>query len=58
MFWGFFFGLGACGILSPQPEIKLAPPAMEGEVLTVESPGKSSPYSLSLRTSLGPPGSF
>ena len=42
----FFFGLEACGILSPQPETKLAPPAMEGEVLTMGPPGKSSPYSL------------
>ena len=30
MFW--FFGHEACGILAPWPEIKLASPALEGEV--------------------------
>ena len=29
MFW--FFGLEACGILAPQPEIEPTPPALEGE---------------------------
>ena len=31
----------ACGISAPQPEIKLRPPALEGEVLTIGPPGKS-----------------
>ena len=39
MFW--FFGLGACGILAPQPGIKPIPPALEGEVLTTGPPGES-----------------
>ena len=39
MFW--FFGREACGILAPQPGIELAPPALEGEVLTTGLPGKS-----------------
>ena len=39
MFW--FFGCEACGILAPQPGIKLTPPALEGEVLTTGPPGKS-----------------
>ena len=39
MFW--FFGWEACGILTPQQEIELAPPALEGEVLTTGPPGKS-----------------
>ena len=30
-----------CGILVPQPGIKLASPALRGEVLTTGSPGKS-----------------
>ena len=38
MFW--LFGQKACGILGPQPEIKPAPPALEGEVLTTGPPGK------------------
>ena len=39
MFW--FFGHEACGMLVPQPEIKLAPPALEGEAVTTVLPGKS-----------------
>ena len=37
----YFFGYEACGILSPRPGIKPAPPALEGEVLTTELTGKS-----------------
>ena len=36
-----FFGKEACGILAPQWRIKSAPPALEGEVLTIEPSGKS-----------------
>ena len=39
MFW--FLGHEACGILASCPGIKPAPPALEGEVLTTEPPGKS-----------------
>ena len=39
MFW--FFGPKACGILVPWPGIEQALPALEGEVLTTVSPGKS-----------------
>ena len=50
MFW--FSGHKACGILAPQPEIKLTPPILEGEIffifyflegeiLTIGPPGKS-----------------
>ena len=39
MFW--FFGHEACGILAPRPEIKPAPPALEGEVLITGPLGKS-----------------
>ena len=39
MFW--FFGLKTHGILTPWPGIELAPPAMEGKVLTTGLPGKS-----------------
>ena len=39
MFW--FFGLKACGILSPWPQIELTFPALEGKVLTTGPPGKS-----------------
>ena len=38
-FW--IFGREACGILTPQPGIKPAPPALEGRVLTTGPPGKS-----------------
>ena len=38
MFWSF--GHKACGILAPQPGIKLAHPALEDEVLTTGPPGK------------------
>ena len=37
-----FFDPEACGILTPWPGIKPAPPALEGEVLTARLPGKSS----------------
>ena len=39
MFW--FFGLVACGILSPWPGIEPAPLALEGKVFTTGPPGKS-----------------
>ena len=41
MFW--FFGCEGCGILAPQPVIKLRPPAVEGQVLNIGPPGNS-PY--------------
>ena len=37
----FFFGPEACGILTPQPEIQPAPPALEGKVLTAGPPEES-----------------
>ena len=36
-----FLATEACGILAPQPGIEPAPPALEGEVSTPGSPGKS-----------------
>ena len=36
-----FYGPEACGILATQPGIEGTAPAVEGEVLTPESPGKS-----------------
>ena len=30
-----------CGTLDPQSRVKLAPPALDGEVLTTGPPGKS-----------------
>ena len=39
MFW--FLGHQTCGILATQPGIEPAPPALEGEVLTIVPPGKS-----------------
>ena len=39
MVW--FFDHEACGILAPQPGIKPAPRALEGEVFTTGPPGKS-----------------
>ena len=42
-----FFGLKTYGILSSQPGIKPAPPALEGKILTTGSPGK--PHALSLK---------
>ena len=39
MIW--FFILEACGILAPWPGMEPTPPALEGEVLTTEPPGKS-----------------
>ena len=41
MFW--FFGTEAREILAPWPGIEPAAPALEGEVLTSEPPGKSLP---------------
>ena len=35
------FGFKACGILAPRPGVKLAPLALEGDVLTTGLPGKS-----------------
>ena len=44
MFYVFgFFGHEAGGILAPQPGIKPSPPALEGNILTTRSPGKSLP---------------
>ena len=40
-FMGFFFNPEACGTLTLQPRIELAPLALEGEVLTTGPPGKS-----------------
>ena len=40
-FFFFFLSPEACGILAPQSRIKPTPPALEGEVLTSVSPGKS-----------------
>ena len=37
----FFLGRGACGVLSPQPGIKPAPLALEGEVLITGLPENS-----------------
>ena len=39
-----FFGHKAYGILAPQPGIEPTPPALEGEVLTPEPPGKSGDF--------------
>ena len=39
MLW--FFGPKACWTLAPWPGIKPTPPALEGEVSTIEPPGKS-----------------
>ena len=36
-----FFDAAACGILAPQPEIKPAPPELQGKVPTTGPPGKS-----------------
>ena len=46
-----FFDHKAYGILVPQPGIKPAPLALEGEVLTAEPPGRSLPDS-SIQSSL------
>ena len=42
MFW--LFGCEACAILAPQPRIKPAPIALEGEVFTIGPPGKYQVY--------------
>ena len=55
MFW--FFGHEACGILAPQPGIKPAPRALEGEVFTTGPPGKSlreHPYGITPETRNSP----
>ena len=44
MFW--FSGPKACGIIAPQPEMEPPPPALEGEALTTELPGKPYPSPL------------
>ena len=36
-----FYGQETCGILATQPGIEVIAPALEGEVLTTESLGKS-----------------
>ena len=41
MFFFFFFGHEACGILAPQPGMEPTAPALEGKVLTTGPPGKS-----------------
>ena len=38
-----FFGHKACGILAPQSVIEPAPPALEGEVLTIQWPARELP---------------
>ena len=35
-----FFGCEACVILAHWPGIESSPPALEGEVITTEAPGK------------------
>ena len=47
MFW--FFGLGACGILTPQLGFEPAPPELEDKISTAELPGK-----FQLDTFIGP----
>ena len=39
-FLGFFF-FWLRGTLAPQPGIKIPPPALEGQTLTIGPPGKS-----------------
>ena len=64
VFW--FFDHKACGILVPQPGIKPTAPALEGEVLTAEPPGKSlcslknggGPSVVYERVSVGPEGTL
>ena len=41
LYYVVFFGLEACGILTPQPGIEPTPPALEGEVLTPGPSGKT-----------------
>ena len=41
LFYVLVLGPKACGVLAPQPRIKLALLALEGEVLTTGLPGKS-----------------
>ena len=48
MFW--FFGHKACGFSAPQQGIELAPPALEGKVLTTDFQG--SPLDLFFKKSL------
>ena len=48
LYFGFFFGLEACGILVPWPGIETTSPAVEGKVFTTWPPGKSPEYALSL----------
>ena len=41
LYFVWFFGREACGILGPRPGIKPAHPILEGEILTTGPPGKS-----------------
>ena len=43
LFYVWYFGCEAYGILAFQLEIELAPAALEGEVFTIGPPGKSLP---------------
>ena len=38
MFLFYVFGTQACGILTPRPGIELAPPVLDGDVLTTGPP--------------------
>ena len=40
-FFVFFFGYKACGIIVPQPAIKLVYPALEGEIFNTGLPGRA-----------------
>lgn len=40
LFYVWLSGQEACGILAPLPGIETIPPALEGEILTIEQPGK------------------
>ena len=41
LFFCFFFGYKACGIIVPQPGIKLVYPALEGEIFNTGLPGRA-----------------
>ena len=43
LFYVLVFWPEVCGILAPQPGIEPSPPALESEILTNGSPGKSFP---------------
>ena len=38
LFLFYVFGTQACGILTPRPGIELAPPVLDGDVLTTGPP--------------------